>query len=152
MMLTSILIPFLPKYYMFIYVALCIIYVAKNNISARDQIWDLSTFQDERLIHLDHWGMWWYLLMIFIEFQDRKFIWRAVWWTWEMYINSHKKHLHKDLALTTNITFNYLLSFTSVYSICYFNLSFATTNSLHKYIKTNRYQLSPDSAVKWCIN
>jgi len=24
---------------------------------------------------------------------------RAVWWTWKMYINSHKKHLHKDLAL-----------------------------------------------------
>jgi len=22
-------------------------------------------------------------------FQHRKFIWRAVWWTWEMYINSH---------------------------------------------------------------
>jgi len=40
------------------------------------------------------------LLQLKIVFQDRKFIRRAVWWTWKMYINSHKKHLHKDLALT----------------------------------------------------
>jgi len=49
MMLTSILIPFPPKYYKE--------FVAKNNISARDRTWDLSTFRGDRLIHLD-WGIW----------------------------------------------------------------------------------------------
>jgi len=48
MMLTSILIPFPPKYYNK--------FVAKNNTSARDRTWDLSTFRGECLI-LDHWDM-----------------------------------------------------------------------------------------------
>jgi len=40
------------------------------------------------------------LVQLRTVFQDQKFIWRIVWWTWEMYINLHKKHLHEDLALT----------------------------------------------------
>jgi len=40
------------------------------------------------------------LVQLKTVFQDWKFIWHAVWWTWEMYINSHKKHLHEDLALS----------------------------------------------------
>jgi len=47
-MLTSISIPFPPKYKEF---------VAKNNTSARDRIWDFSTFWGEYLIYLDCWGI-----------------------------------------------------------------------------------------------
>jgi len=48
-MLTSISIPFLPEYYKE--------FVAKNNTSAKDRIWNLSTFRGGCLIHLDHWGI-----------------------------------------------------------------------------------------------
>jgi len=47
-------------------------------------------------------------------FQDQKFIRRAVCWTWDMYINSHKK------TLTRRSSFN---RFSALLIICCFHIS-----------------------------
>jgi len=59
------------------------------------------------------------LVQLKTVFQNRKFIRRAVWWTWKMYINSHKKHLHENLALIALLIICCIFTYWSIFYLLY---------------------------------
>jgi len=58
---------------------------------------------------------WYYLFILKTVFQDRKFIRRAVWWTWEMYFNYYLCFFIIIIIFVSNTNFTR--------QKCYYNVS-----------------------------